>query len=262
MPEKDWILGHEPLQSRLNIREELRRLKRDPLEPLLKTLGLQRRSTMLQDVAGRYSDAYRSYYLCLERFLPEMSLAIRWSTGPYYVRKYGGRYTPAQRRLAARYNKIARFIDLDFFNCMLYARILLDRTISLSRYFLSGGNLPSFVSFDDHKKFFQRQQSPFDEYEEYAAYIREHTDWFDMPLKTVRDKFLVHAGPQHLRVFGFPYGDAELGLMISVPVGKDSRTGLGHFRTIVVSIPQLARDIEGFLTWFCDYGCRAIAMRA
>jgi hypothetical protein len=129
--------------------------------------------------------------------------------------------------------------------------MLLDRTIALSRTFLKGANLPSFTSFNTQKKFFQRQKTPYGDFEEYAAYIREQTDWFDMSLKPVRDKFLVHQGPQHFRVFGYPSNGYELELMILVPNGNDPGKPLARVK---VSIPQLARDIEQFLTWFCAYG--------
>ena len=242
------------LRSRLNVRTELKRLKQDPIEPLLQALGKGPGYVVLQDEFSRYREAYYFYYLSLDRFFHEMSVALRWSKGPYYVRKYGGKYTPSQRKLAAQYNKIARFLEFDFFNCLLYARMLLDRTIALSRHFLKGANLPSFTSFNNHKKFFQRQKTPYGGFEEYAVYIREQTDWFDTPLKPVRDKFLVHPGPQHFRLFGYPSNGYEFGLMVIVPNDNDSEKPLVRFKEIKVSIPQLARDIEQFLTWFCAYG--------
>jgi hypothetical protein len=261
MDNSEWLLGHQPLESKLNVRAELKRLRQDPIEPLIQALGKEPGYLILQDEFSRYLEAYYFYYLSLDRFFHEMSVAVRWGKGPHLVRKYGGKYTPSQRKLAAQYNKIARFLEFDFFNCLLYARMLLDRTIALSRHFLKGANLPSFTSFNDHKKFFQRQKTPYGGFEEYAAYIREQTDWFDTPLKAVRDKFLVHTGPQHLRVFGYPSNGYEIRLMIMVPNGNDPEKSLARVKVIEVSIPQLARDIEQFLTWFCAYGLLVLGNR-
>jgi hypothetical protein len=186
-----------------------------------------------------------------------MSLAVRWSKGPYWTRRTGGKYTPGERKLATEYNMIARFLEFDFFNCLLYARMLLDRTVSLSRHFLKGKELPSFTSLNEHKKFFQRQTRPYGDHEEYAVYIREKTDWFDMPLKIVRDKYLVHSGPNHMRVFGYPGGHHELGLSILIPAGPNPiDKPLERVTVIVVSIPELSRDIADFLAWFCNYGIK------
>lgn len=152
---EEWRAGHEPIERRINVRAVLSRLRIDPLIPFVSQLSDPRRPRIIHDTISRYQEAYQFYYLSLERFLPEMSLAIRWSNGPYYVRKYGGRYTHGQARLAKRFNAISRYLPLDFFNCLLHARMLVDRVVSLSRYFLKGPNLPSFTSFNEHKKFFQ-----------------------------------------------------------------------------------------------------------
>jgi hypothetical protein len=149
-------------------------------------------------------------------------------------------------------------LEFDFFNCLLHARILLDRTIALSRYFLKENNPPSFGSFSEQKKFFRRRKQPYGSHEEYADHIREKTDWFDMPLKIVRDKFLVHAGPKHMRVFGYPGRGREFGLTIVLPNSPNPDKPLERVKAIVVSIPELARDMESFLKWFCDYGLRML----
>lgn len=260
MDDPQWRFGHNELESRLNVRGELKRLKRDPIEPLLRALGKEPRELDrdlgLRDDFSRYRKAYRLYYLSVDRFLHEMSLAVRWSKGAYYAWRYGCKYTPGERKIAGRYNQVSRFLELDFLTCLLYARILLDRTVSLARYFLKGDNLPSFTSFADHKKFFERQGAPCGELHEYAVYVRERTKWFDMPLKVVRDKFLVHAGPKHSWVFGFPGRGYELGLGILLPT--EPERPLARVKLIHVSIPQLTREMEQFLTWFCGYAVRAI----
>lgn len=253
----EWLSGHKSLESPLNVRKHLQRLKRDPLEHLLIKLEAKDH-TILETEFSRYRETYRLYYLCVERFLNEMSLTVRWSKGPYWTRRAGGKYTPNERKTAERYNSIARFLELDFFNCLLYARILLDRTIALSRHFLMESKLPSFTSLNQHKKFFQGHKTPYGDHEEYASYIRDQTDWFDTPLKIVRDKFLVHAGPRHMRLFGYPGSGHELGLSILIPDGADRiNKPLERVKVIVVSVPELTENLARFLAWFCDYGLKA-----
>src|SRR5215218_9113255 len=135
MEDSEWLLGHTDLRTRINVRKELKRLRYDPLEPLLLELE-EEDFAVLQNEFSRYRETYYFYYLSLDRFFHEMSLAVRWSKGPYWVRRSGGKYSDSERKLAREYNEVARFLELDFFNCLLYARMLLDRTIALSRYFL------------------------------------------------------------------------------------------------------------------------------
>ncbi len=182
------LRGHKPLHRRLNYRKELRRLRNDPLAPLIAAFGGDRRlPRVFQDTISRYEETYECYYLCLSRFLPEQSLAARWRNGPHYRLRYGRRYTPRDSELARRFNTIAPFLYLDFYNCLLWARILLDRIVALSRYFLTGQTLPSFHSFSDHRKFFVKRTASYGGHEDYARYIRDQTEWFDMPIKHVRD---------------------------------------------------------------------------
>jgi hypothetical protein len=243
------IFGHEPIGRRPNVRRELLRLRRDPLERLLRTLDAGKRGLLsLSNERSRYEDAYWFYYLSLDRFLREMSVAARHRNGPYYVRKYGGKYTPSERRLVAKYKQIAPFLEYDLANCLIHARILLDRVAGLSRSFLSGGRLPSFTSFSDHKKFFEKLNGPYGAHEAYAEHIRIETNWFEMPVKAVRDKFIVHAAPRHWRFLGYGSGsDYELDLTIVVHDNDKPKM------MIRVNALRLSYDIEKFLEWFSTY---------
>ena len=256
--ERHWYVGHEPLTKRLNVRAELKRYSLDPLYPLLLELGRADSVVVLQDEFSRYRETYACFVLALQRFLPEMSLAVRWARGPYYKRKYGGKYTPSERKLADAYNRVAPYLHLDYYACILWARVLLDRTASLSRYLLTEKNKPSFTSFADHKRFFSRLSGPYGLHEEYASYVRSSTSWFDEPLKLVRDKFIVHASPQHMRIFGYPGGGHELNMMIMIPDGDDEAKPLSKVRLVSVGIPQMAREVHAFLAWFGEYGVAAL----
>lgn len=251
MGNDEFILGHEPITRRINVRRELRRISRDPLEPLIKLVRGEKVEILSNDVS-RYLEAYWFYYLSFERYLTEMSIAARYSKGPYWVSRSGGadKFTPAQRKLADQRRKIARYLEYDLVNCLIHSRILLDRTVGLAHYFLSGKRLPSFTSFDDHKKFFLR----FGNHGAYGEYIRTKTDWFEMPLKTVRDKFIVHASPKHMKFMGYPSGEWALDLNIFLPDGEDRERPLSKVKVIRVNALRLSQDIETFLVSFSQFG--------
>jgi hypothetical protein len=248
-----WPLGHLPLDQPLDYRKELRRLRLDPLAAFIAERGGDRRfSHVFQDTTSRYEETFDCYYHSLKRFLPEQSLARRWLDGPYYKRKHGSRYTLAEQQLATRFNAIAPFLYLDFYNCLIWARILLDRMIALSRYFLTEKNVPSFYSFADHRRFFQRLQTPYGTHEEYADYIRRNTSWFDQPLKHIRDLYLVHSSPPHSRIFGHPVRGGELSLIVHpTPVSPEKPP-------VIISVSRLSHEIYTFQRWFGQYALRSV----
>jgi hypothetical protein len=219
MSKPDFLLGHEPIGSRINVRRELRRLSVDPMRPFLDVLGAEKFAILSSD-KSRYEEAYWFYYLSLDRYLHEMSVAARYSKGPRWIRGKA-RYTAREQSLADQYRKVAPFLEYDLVNCLIHSRILLDRVTGLARHFIKGKRLPSFTSFNDHKKFFLNLSEPYGAHEKYAQYIREQTGWFEMPLKAVRDKFVVHTGPKHMRFLGYPNGGWELDLSIILPDGDD-----------------------------------------
>ncbi len=209
-------------------------------------------STLLSDDYSRYEGAYSLYYLSLYRYLHAASVAARYSNERLRWRR---NLNPKQRRLAEKHKSIRLFLEFDLVNCLLHSRILLDRVAALSRHFLRGQQqLPSFTSFNDHKRFFLKLAQPYGKHEKYAKYIRDHTDWFDMPLKEVRDKFVVHSSPKHLRLLAYPDGGYELHLNIWLPVDPNADKPLEKTTLITVNPLRLSYDVEAFLKWFCKYG--------
>jgi hypothetical protein len=199
----------------------------------------------------------------MERALEQVSSIVRYRKGPYYVRKYGGPYGPRQKRVAAKHNRLRRYLELDFFTCLFVSRILLDRAIALSRVFLIGGQLPSFTSFSDHKKFFASGARFVPGHEEYARYMREETAWFDLSIKFVRDKFFVHQGPRHTKAFTIPGWGHEDDLVLTFFL-LDMERGKSDFgrRTMAVRFNplRLSYDVEAFLKWFATYGEHVITI--
>lgn len=247
--------GHEPVGKRPNIRKEIARVRRDPLESLFVHLGEPPNAFVSSDVT-RYSDAYRLYWLAVRRFMTGMSVVTRFMNGAHYTRKYGGKYTPYEREIAAKYRELAPYTEFDITNCLIHARILLDRVASLSRRFLRGGQLPSFTSFSDHKKFFHRLKNHYGEHEAYAQYIRENTPWFEVPLKEVRDKFVVHASPTHSKFVALP-NNWEVELIILQAQGQPPEKPFAKTRPVVVNVLRMTHDLEKFLKWFCAYAIDA-----
>ena len=187
-------------------------------------------------------------------------MAARYAKDPRSVRRSGGtrKYSASQQRLAEQRKQVAPFLEYDLVNCVIHTRILLDRVAALSRSFLTGQRLPSFTSFSDHKKFFTKLRVPYETHEAYAEYIRNRTDWFDMPLKEVRDKFVAHSSPKHWRFLGYPNGGYELDLNVVLPASESGDKTSANTRMIRVNALRLSYDVEAFLKWFCDYGLAAL----
>ena len=242
----------------MNVRMILKGIKSNPLAEFLEELEQRHRASsaiiMYNDV-GLYVEGYAFYYLTLERLLTEMSLARRFQNGPYYALKYGAKYTPQEQKLAKRFRETDRYFDLDFLGFLILSRILIDRTIALSKYFLTGESLPSFVSFNRHKKFFQNPSNrPYGKHEKYAQYVCDETAWFDETLKPVRDKFLVHPQQNHVKLYGLPdSGASEIEMVIFIPSGT-SGGSQAKFDLKRVSIVKLIENIQDFLRFFGNYG--------
>lgn len=245
------VFGNRPNENRLNIKNELAAVRENPLVPFLNLIATEESGLFRTEVV-RQHEAYGNFVLSYERFLKFISLSARFNRSIKYKVKYREKLTTKEKRLKEEYIAATKFHELDFYNCLIHARILLDKTAALSRHFLTENEKPSFNSFSDQKKFFQRRKVPYGNCEEYAHYVRTQTDWFDFPLKRVRDKFIIHNSPKHMQFFGFPstsYND--LCLTYFVPV--NDRGDLGGVRVVTVSVITLAKDIHTFLNWFCNY---------
>jgi hypothetical protein len=214
---------------------------------------------ILSTEESRYREAYWFYYLAMRRYLENMSSTIRYRTAVTDRRGRGGRipYTSSQRAAAIRYKASRPFLEFDMANCLMHARILLDRAIALSRSFLTESPLPSFTSFHDHKEFFTRRRLSISRHRDYANYMCDNTAWFDMPLKAVRDKFVVHASPQHFRFMGSP-NSHQVDLVIMVPAGDNPAKPMENVKAIVVNALRLSYEVETFLKWLADYGTAAL----
>lgn len=249
----DFIFGNHHNTKRFNFRSQISLIRGNPISEFLDKINSDE-SLIFRNEIKRQEEAYCCYFFSVERFYRQISLSIRFNRNLSSKRK---KYSASEKALASEYNRNVRYTALDFFNCLIHARILMDRTIVLSRMFINEGNNPSFTSFSDHKKFFKKLETEYGKHQKYAQYIKSETDWFDFPLKAVRDKFIVHSSPKHMQYFGFPGGDyTDLCLVYTIPDNPEGN--LGKVKMINVSIITLAQDIDKFLRWYCSYAVRAI----
>ncbi len=250
-------VGHEPVTERLNVANESRRFSTDPLASFLTAVGDDSAAFFHGDL-GRYAQAFSWYTLCLSRTLQHCSVVrrceqeLRWH--PVTVK-----HSVRQEQIARKRKLIGPYQELDYQNLIIHTCILLDRTIALSRRFLWGNRLPSFTSFAQHKKFLKACPTAIDvEFRDYADRLASTTDWFEIPLKVLRDKYLMHSAERHLAFFGWStdkYWDLEMSTIISA--SRDKQKFLERVKVIRFSPRRLARDVEKFLSWFGEYGCAA-----
>jgi hypothetical protein len=250
----------EPVTERLNVKRETAMFRTDPIAPLLLLIRRPEHHELLIDEVSRWQQAWRYYQQSFARLVPAIAITLRWSNGPYWAEREGRRLTEYERRIARRYRELGPFLDLDFSNFLLHARILCDRAAGLARYILHGHPLPSFTSFNDHREFFEKGRGTSGNLPSYSSQLLAVTGWFEMPLKHVRDKFLVHAGPRHLPTFGHSTPH-DLELVLFVPAGTGREMPLAQIRLVSVSARRLARQIDAFLSWFGEFGCNELAHR-
>ena len=249
------VCGNHPVEEPMNLRKEIRRFQVDPFNPLIEFIG--HTELVAHGDIGRYYRSFEFYALSLERVLCAISVGRRFQSQvrPYY----GGRrkFSQRQRAISHQYRGQRRFFELDFTNYLIHARILLDRIIGISRRFLVGEILPSFSSFNSHKKFLHNHIDAFGStHSEYCNKIVMKTDWFDMPIRAVRDKMLVHTPPKHFLFLAYP-NDHDLEMIIILHKEREHEQ-FGNSRWVSFSVRRIARDIEEFLIWYNSYALNAI----
>jgi hypothetical protein len=250
------MMSHKPIEKRLNLRAELKRIKNDPLTSFLARAFPD---TSPGSPRTRYEEAYYLYFRSMERVLEQVSTEVRYRKGPYYVRKYGGKYGPGQKKLAEKWRRLHPFLELDVSTSILHTHVLLDKVVALSRAFFEGPVLPSFNSFSDHKQIFVKRPNAISGHEKYSQFMREETGWFDIPIKFIRDKFFVHQGPKHMRFFSIGWEkDDNLTLNFFV---LSSENGITRER-LQFNPWRMSYDIESFLLWFGAYGLNACTQKA
>jgi len=240
---------HTSVGRRLNFRNEVKRIRENPLSSFL-NLAFTKNDFSSEGL--RFNESYYLYFRAMERALMQISTAVRYRKGPYYVYRYGGKFSPGQKKLADKARSLRPFMELDILTAVLFARILLDMTVGLARKFLSGPRLPSFTSFHNHKKFFLKSPNALPEHIEYSKYMCNNTGWFDSPLKYIRDKFVVHSGSRHSKVFTIGW-EKDDDMLLNVFYNESDKIQYKR-----LSIWQLSYDIQSYLEWFATYGTKEL----
>lgn len=212
----DMVVGHKAISDTLNVREESRRFRRDPLERLVNALEDEDAAFLKGDI-GRYLQAYSWYSLCLNRCFEHISIARRRDAELRYHPK-NKKYSTRQQKIAERHKTIGAYLELDYQNLIIHACILLDRTITISRRFISGGSLPSFTSFNKHLEYLEKKQGAFgNSHEEYEKKLVSALDWYRVPIKVLRDKYLMHSSERHMAFFGWGESKWDLEMITIIP---------------------------------------------
>lgn len=73
-----------------------------------------------------------------------------------------------------------------------------------------------------------------------------------MPLKAVRDDFVVHSAPKHMIFVDLP-NDFEVELLILRAEGVRPEKPLAKSTSITVNVLRMSHDVEDFLRWYCNY---------
>lgn len=130
------ICGNIPVEEPLNLKSEIERFRVNPLASLIEFLGTDK--LVVHGDIGSYYRAFDFYTLSLEKVLCDISLSRRFrnQVQPYYG---GGRkFSQRQLFISRKYRDQRKFFEFDFTNYLIHTRILLDRTIRISRRFLLG----------------------------------------------------------------------------------------------------------------------------
>ena len=248
----ELVVGHKSVSETLNVHRESQRYETDPLDSLIRTICDESSIFMKGDI-GRYLQAYLSYSLSLKRCLEHISVARRYNAEIRYHPR-NEKYSKHQKQLSVKRNLIGPYLELDYQNLTIHACILLDRTIAISRRFLSGGKLPSFTSFNKHIEFFSKNPDAIGQkHNEYQKKIVSSLEWYSIPLKVLRDKYLMHSSEKHMSFFGWGKSNWDLELITIIPAQLNQEKPIEKVKAISFTPRRLARDIESFLKWFSAY---------
>lgn len=201
--------------------------------------------------------AFDFYVHSAERCLHNISTGTRYHRQVKPFLGGGRRLSARQLKLSREFADRRRFFRVDIFNLLLHSRILLDKTIVFSRRILVGPHLPSFTSFAEHRKFFRRNPDAFaPQHRSYVQHLTDHTSWFDMPLKVVRDKFGVHSGPPHFQLVVYP-SEYDMGVFFVI-APKKPLADYPEASSVRITARRMMHNVRHFLSWYNGYLAEAL----
>lgn len=77
-----------------------------------------------------------------------------------------------------------------------------------------------------------------------------------MPVKAVRDKVVVHAGPPHFQFVTYP-SNHDMGLFLALD-GRQPWTDYPHASSVLLSARRLIDNVRKFLNWYSEYATQAL----
>ena len=248
----EMVLGHTAISDTLNFRKESQRFRKDPMESLINAIADEDAAFMKGDI-GRYLQAFSWYSLCLMRCFEHISVVRRGNAELRYHPR-NEKYSKRQKQIADKNNKLGPYLELDYQNLIIHACILLDRTITISRRFISGGNLPSFTSFNKHIGFLSKNPGTLGrDHREYENKLVSALEWYRIPIKVLRDKYLMHSSEKHMAFFGWGETTWDLEMITIISAMSNQEIPFERTKWICFTPRRLARDMEDFLCWFSEY---------
>lgn len=160
---------------------------------------INKKFTQEFDIASRnLNSMYFNFYSCLERLLTEASLSRRHER-IYWKIRYHEKLTERELLFSKKCNEKCKYITLDYENFILHTKIYFDGMAYITKFFFNFEKKPSNKSFSEHRKFFLRDENiPY--YDEvYASKIRNDLAWWDIFIKFIRDKLIIHRTMKHLK---------------------------------------------------------------
>ena len=240
-----------PVGESLVLSKELKLLHVDEFESLLSILPGCSSPILVGDV-DRCFEAYLLYALSAERYLRELKILLKYQSGAGFKLKSTAKFSDKESKTAKEYHKIKKYIKLDLTNTIIRARILLDKIAVLSRYLADTPDQWPVRSFADQCKKFKSDGHSFNKEDPYVKYICKETGWFEIPLKLIRDDYIVHRSKPHLAHDGLHWGENnQFTDLIFVVMNHELN---GEYAHVIFSIRRLIRNLHEFLTWFSGYG--------
>jgi hypothetical protein len=246
-------LGHLPVNESLILKKELKFLHIYEFDSLLSLLPGCKNSLHIGDV-DRCFEAYHLYALSAERYLRELKIVLKYRSGAGFKLESRTPFTDGERKIAKEYHKIKKYIKLDFTDTIIRARILLDKIAVLSRYFVDSPDQWPVRSFADQCKKFKADNHSFNKDDQYVKHVSTETEWFEIPLKLIRDDYIVHRSQPHIAFDGLHWGENNKFTDLNFIVLNHEEKGKGMQSHVIISIRRLIRDIYKFLNWFAVYG--------
>lgn len=147
--------------------------------------------------------------------------------------------TPSDKIVLQEYNAMLEQLRLDIETYIIYSRALMDK-IALTAWLVIRDAQLSHRSFSDQKDWLKKPVNiPYMKNESYASLVRDRTNWFNIGLKFVRDKFVVHAFPRMLSYKVDAIGNIQINLMELAGSKEDAELLAEIKRRYISRVPGL-----------------------